>query len=507
LVGERTELPGADLEELARRHPREIYRLVRHFVDDSEEALDLAQEVFLRAFAHRQGFRSESAFTTWLYRVALNLCHNERRKRARRQAREVLLPEALDEASETPSALETLIARESSERIDHLVQALPTHEFVAVVLHYYSGLSQKQVAEVVHASLSAVESRLRRALARLQSWLESDEGLPAVPDAGGQRFLTVGRILLKLRDPEAALPYCERAAALLPEDVSALCALGSAYWQVGNLDGAWEMAQRALRTDPDAGQAHNLCGIVHGTRGEHSEAITAFHHAAADARWPERVRAYGNLGVTYVYMRRWDEAARALEQAVALDPHYALAYSHLGNVYLEQGRHEEALRCQDRATAFDPPYFQGHFNRGAVLAAMGRTEEAIASYRRASQLAPWWIDAHAELGLLLHAQDKREEAEIQFDTVLALRGGGGQGAYYRGRVHLVRGHQDAALTLFEEAAREAPEWAEPLLGLAQVHEARGDLPAAVEAVRQALQREPQSAEARERLSALEEQAR
>jgi RNA polymerase sigma factor (sigma-70 family) len=496
-----------DFGEITQGHPRGVYRLVRRFVDDPEEALDLTQEVFLRAFLHRDEFRSESAFKTWLYRIAINLCQDERRRRARRQAREVLTPEVLETDSGEAPALEGLIARERSERLEELLQALPPDEYVAIVLHYHGGLPQRQVAEVVNASVSAVESRLRRARARLARWADEEREVVPARNTDGQRFLTVGRVLLGLRDHQAAVTYCEKAARLMPDDTTALCALGTAYWQLRNLDGAWEMAQRALRVDGNCGEAHNLCGIVHGTRGDREDAIAAFRRAADDDRSPARARAHGNLGVTYAFMGRWDEAVAELEQAIALDPNYGMAYSHLGNIYLRRKRYEEALRCQDRATALDPPFFQGHFNRGAALEAMGRMDEAVESYRRASELAPWWIDAHGAMGLVLHAQGRHEEAEAQFGTVLSLSGGAAYGSYFKGRAFLARGDEVNALAHFEQAAREGQDWAEPLLWLSQLHEGRGDLAAATRAVREALEREPDSEEAIERLRALAQRER
>ena len=492
---------------MLRRHRMDVYRLVRRFVADAEEAVDLTQEVFLRAFTHRKGFRSESAFSTWLYRIAINLCQDEERKNARRKAREMLTADALELSESAPSPLDTLLARERGERLHHLAETLPPEEYTAVMLHYYTGLTQKQVAEVLGVGLSTVEQRLHRSLARLRAALRRGDKATMPPSGRGEQHLTVGRILLQLRDYEAALPYCEKAVTLMPESVDALCALATAYWRASNYEGCWEMAQRALRIDPDWGEAHNLCGIVYGMTARGHEAIAAFERAAADTRWNAREKAYNNLGTTYVFMGRWQDALAPLEQAIALNPRYAVAHTHLGNVYLEQRRYDDALRCQDRATALDPRFFQAHFNRGEVLEKIGNVDEAIASYRRASELAPWWIDAHAAWGLLLHQQGRHDEAEAQFTTALSIQGGGGYGTYFKGRIHLAQGDIAQAIAYFQQAAQESPESAEPLLALSRVHAQQGDLTAAVRVLREAAKREPENEEARVMLKAYENRPR
>src|SRR5688572_2122359 len=70
-------------DELMIRYERQIYRICYRFVDNREDAMDLAQEVFIKAFEHLPTFRKESSLKTWLYRIAINHCINHKKKNVR----------------------------------------------------------------------------------------------------------------------------------------------------------------------------------------------------------------------------------------------------------------------------------------------------------------------------------------------------------------------------------------------------------------------------------------
>ena len=155
------------LGELVRRHQGKAIALAFRTLGRWDLAEDMAQEAFLRVLRAAKRYRPDARFTTWLYRIVVNLCLDHQRRA--RQA-----PSALTDDSPEPSAApsaDPLEARERVLRVQRAVEALPERQRMAVVLHRYEGLSHREVAEVTGWSVSAVESLLVRAYASLRKSL------------------------------------------------------------------------------------------------------------------------------------------------------------------------------------------------------------------------------------------------------------------------------------------------------------------------------------------------
>jgi RNA polymerase sigma-70 factor, ECF subfamily len=170
-------------DELVRRHQATIVSLARALTHGSADAEDIAQEVFVRAWRSLNGFRGESAFRTWLHRVAVNVInsHHGRLTRIRR-----VIQFGSPAASETDAALvgeEDPIERaadaadfESSvvmrDAIDKALASLPEELRVAVTLRDVQGLDYREIASVLGVPIGTVESRIFRGRQRLQPLLQ-----------------------------------------------------------------------------------------------------------------------------------------------------------------------------------------------------------------------------------------------------------------------------------------------------------------------------------------------
>jgi RNA polymerase sigma-70 factor (ECF subfamily) len=163
-------------DELVRRHQTSMLNLVRALTAGSADAEDLTQEVFVRAWSGLSGFRGESAFRTWLHRVALNVVqtHRGRMSRWRRlfhQPSRIEDEAALDpiDSARDPLDLEKdLLMRDA---IDHALGRLPEELRIAVTLRDIQGLDYKAIADVTGAPIGTVESRIFRARQRLKKEL------------------------------------------------------------------------------------------------------------------------------------------------------------------------------------------------------------------------------------------------------------------------------------------------------------------------------------------------
>ncbi|HXE71471.1 MAG TPA: sigma-70 family RNA polymerase sigma factor [Candidatus Nitrosotenuis sp.] len=173
---------GQAFEELVSRHGRRIYNVVLRMVHgDREEAEDLTQEVLLRAYQALPGFREESGFYTWLYRIAVNRTLNrlQRKKLAVRSLDEPLTdedgerPRELPDASGDPQAV--YAHRELARALERSLDQLNQTSRAVFVLREVEGMSHEQIALVLGSTSQAVRVRLHRAkkeLMRLLSpWL------------------------------------------------------------------------------------------------------------------------------------------------------------------------------------------------------------------------------------------------------------------------------------------------------------------------------------------------
>lgn len=175
---------------LVDHHQERLMRLCQGFLHDSEAARDAVQEVFLKAFRKAGSYRPRGKVFTWLYRIGVNHCLNRLRRRkivrflpfsGDRDVREDGVS-ALEPEDPGPGPVERLEARERWHRTRRALDALPAGQRSVVILSRFEGLSQRQVAEVLGITEGAVESRLFRALRRLEAELGAAAG--ATKEAG-----------------------------------------------------------------------------------------------------------------------------------------------------------------------------------------------------------------------------------------------------------------------------------------------------------------------------------
>jgi RNA polymerase sigma-70 factor (ECF subfamily) len=162
---------------LVERHQDRLVGLCFRWLGDREEARDAAQEVFLRAFRHAGRVEPRGRLFTWLYRIAINHCLNQlRRRRIVRffsfqapggQGRDGESAPELEPADPAPGAESALLARERWRRTRAVLDRLPENQRVVVVLAKFEGLSGREIAETLGITEGAVESRLVRAMRRL----------------------------------------------------------------------------------------------------------------------------------------------------------------------------------------------------------------------------------------------------------------------------------------------------------------------------------------------------
>ena len=154
--------------ELVRAHQDAIFGLAWRFVPDRFVAEELTQDVFLKAWRNLPGFRGDSPFATWLYRIAVNLCQDYRQSRsARRRQRETTL-EDREIASganlpPVPRPDEIRAEQEMALMFEQSLQALEPSYLAAFLLYHQQGLSMEDLAQVLGISRTNAKVRVHRA--------------------------------------------------------------------------------------------------------------------------------------------------------------------------------------------------------------------------------------------------------------------------------------------------------------------------------------------------------
>ena len=149
--------------QLVSRYQLPVYRVIRGILGSPSESEDVAQEVFLKAYANLAKFRGESGFFTWLYRIAVNEALRARKRRTFANA------DALPEVEAPPSAPPEEEAP-TMATLEKLLRKLSDEFRSIVVLRDIEGLSYSEIAETLEIPLGTVESRLFRARLELRTW-------------------------------------------------------------------------------------------------------------------------------------------------------------------------------------------------------------------------------------------------------------------------------------------------------------------------------------------------
>jgi RNA polymerase sigma-70 factor, ECF subfamily len=155
---------------LVERHQRHVYQLCYRFVGNHEDASDLAQDVFIRAYRGLAKFKGQASLGTWLYRIGVNVCLNKVGAKAPK-------PESLDPllaasdqriASQAESAPEALLRGERAEQVRAAIARLPRKQRATLILRVYHELPHEEIAGILGSSVGAVKANFFHALNNLK---------------------------------------------------------------------------------------------------------------------------------------------------------------------------------------------------------------------------------------------------------------------------------------------------------------------------------------------------
>jgi RNA polymerase sigma-70 factor (ECF subfamily) len=170
-------------EILVRRYQDRLYATVFRLTGCAEDALDLLQEAFLRAYQKLDRFNGESSFYTWVYRIAINLALSSLRKR--RQPAVIGLPIEPEDDRAGDDPVRAIERAERNERIQQALDSLAPDHRTIVVMKEYDALRYEEIAAILGIPVGTVRSRLHRARCELRERLRDliDDNLPVPSEA------------------------------------------------------------------------------------------------------------------------------------------------------------------------------------------------------------------------------------------------------------------------------------------------------------------------------------
>ena len=159
---------------LVQKHQKPLYALVYRMVSNHEDAADLLQKTFVKAFTGLSGFERRSSFKTWLYQIAINLAKNTYRDRAKVQY--VSLDDVV--IRKDPRTLDVLIRKEHHQMLLEAVGSLPEKQRMTLTLRVQNGLKFEEIANIMQCSLGTAKANYHHAVQKMKILLKEKENRP-----------------------------------------------------------------------------------------------------------------------------------------------------------------------------------------------------------------------------------------------------------------------------------------------------------------------------------------
>ncbi len=175
---------GNAFEALVAAHEKNVYNLALRMTGNAQDAEDMAQEAFVKAYTSLPGFRGDSKFSVWLYRIVSNVCLDFLRRQNRRPASSLSLEDEdgeesqMDIPDESQSPEQLLERSLTQEAVRRGLQSLSAEQRQILLLREIQGLSYEEIAETLDLEAGTVKSRIFRARKKLCAFLIADGNIP-----------------------------------------------------------------------------------------------------------------------------------------------------------------------------------------------------------------------------------------------------------------------------------------------------------------------------------------
>jgi tetratricopeptide (TPR) repeat protein/peroxiredoxin len=233
---------------------------------------------------------------------------------------------------------------------------------------------------------------------------------------------------------------------------------GSVFFQRGYFDQAEASFRLALRDDPSSAEGHYGLGSVYLKQDKSQEARDSFERAVKlNASYPDTLaNAWNNLGLLATRDGHAAEAIGYFQEALQRNPDHWIALENLGNAYRQQKRWDEARKTLERAVAVRPDDPEANYSLGMVFAQSDDTERAYEYLQKALKFRPAYPEALNNLGVLYLRTGKRNEAVAKFEECIRVAPGFDQSYLNLARVYSLEGETNKARPILLELLKQHP---------------------------------------------------
>lgn len=168
--------------ELVRRYQKRIYWVARRMVKSHEDADDIAQDVFVKAYSALDNFRGDSNLYTWLYRIAVNLSINHLRKQKVRNAVDIedYIPFLAKDADQD----RTMMRQENASMIEEAIATLPQKQRAVFIMRYYDEMPYEQISSILGTSVGGLKANFHHAVKKVAAFVKERHGDVRLDDPG-----------------------------------------------------------------------------------------------------------------------------------------------------------------------------------------------------------------------------------------------------------------------------------------------------------------------------------
>jgi RNA polymerase sigma-70 factor (ECF subfamily) len=159
--------------QLVLRYKEKIYWIVRRMIPDHDDADDITQNVFIKAYQSLHSFKGDSSFYTWIYRIAINLSLNEIRRKKFRQT--FTIDEEIHQIQSSDDLpIDVLVRKERTQQIKDAIELLPEKQKKVFVLRYYEELPYEEIAKILHTSVGGLKANYFHAVKKIGVFLKNE---------------------------------------------------------------------------------------------------------------------------------------------------------------------------------------------------------------------------------------------------------------------------------------------------------------------------------------------
>ena len=283
------------------------------------------------------------------------------------------------------------------------------NQWIEILEEYVQSNSDFYDSRVVLGWNYYLKNRHHEAIEQLKKAIKINSDLP-------EAYNSLGELFLKINRPLDAVEQLKRSLQIYPNK-SVYNSLGLTYMKLNQLQNAKELFTRALNFSPDELSFHYNLGQIYL---KFNDAQKSIWHYKETARLSPGFESYNNLGATYGYFNRHQDAFKAFKDAITTQPNFYIGYLNLGQTYMKLNRHDEALEQFKEVIRLQPDNLEAYKNLVKIYLMSKLYKETIEPLKESIRIDPNSLELHGNLGWAYANLNRYPEAIEQYEAALQI---------------------------------------------------------------------------------------